>query len=79
MGPTPFYRLVAFQVRRSTGLNMTFEGKIIAHAKRSEPHESFGFIVSKGGELRYFPCENIAVDPINHFEISPDDWIAVDV
>ncbi|MDO9944549.1 Mov34/MPN/PAD-1 family protein, partial [Glaesserella parasuis] len=54
---------------------MTFEEKIIAHAKRSEPHESCGFVVSKGGELRYFPCENVAVDPINHFEISPDDWI----
>ncbi|MDE3989952.1 C40 family peptidase [Glaesserella parasuis] len=57
------------------GLNMTLEERIIAHAKRSEPHESCGFVVSKGGELRYFPCENVAVDPINHFEISPDDWI----
>lgn len=54
---------------------MTLEEKIIYHAKRSEPQESCGFVVSKGGELHYCPCENIAVDPINHFEISPDDWI----
>ena len=60
-------------------INDTLRKKILTHAKRSEPHESCGFVVSKGGELRYFPCEIIAVDPINHFEISPDDWIAVDV
>lgn len=55
--------------------NISFTEQILYHAKRSEPHESCGFVVSKGGELRYFPCENVAVDPINHFEISPDDWI----
>ncbi|MDG6342494.1 C40 family peptidase [Glaesserella parasuis] len=55
--------------------NISFTEQILYHAKRSEPHESCGFVVSKGGELRYFPCENVAVDPINHFEILPDDWI----
>ncbi|EMY45733.1 phage-like tail assembly protein K [Glaesserella parasuis gx033] len=55
--------------------NISFTEQILYHAKRSEPHESCGFVVFKGGELRYFPCENVAVDPINHFEISPDDWI----
>ncbi|MDG6483373.1 phage tail protein, partial [Glaesserella parasuis] len=46
--------------------NISFTEQILYHAKRSEPHESCGFVVSKGGELRYFPCENVAVDPINH-------------
>ncbi|MDG6308562.1 phage tail protein, partial [Glaesserella parasuis] len=55
--------------------NISFTEQILYHAKRSETHESCGFVVSKGGELRYFPCENVAVDLINHFEISPDDWI----
>ncbi len=59
--------------------NISFIEQILYHAKRLEPQESCGFVVSKGGKQHYFPCENIAVDPINHFEISPDDWIAVDV
>lgn len=54
---------------------MTLEEKIIYHAKRSEPQESCGFVVSKAGELSYFPCENVADDPINNFEMSADDWI----
>ncbi|MWQ75430.1 phage tail protein, partial [Glaesserella parasuis] len=40
-------------------VNDTLSKEILTHAKRSEPHESCGFVVSKGGELRYFPCENV--------------------
>ncbi|MDY4505370.1 MAG: C40 family peptidase [[Actinobacillus] rossii] len=51
--------------------------EILAHAKQSEPQESCGFVVSEYmyGDLFYFPCENIASDPVNYFEISPDDLI----
>lgn len=48
---------------------------ILAHAKQTAPCESCGFVVFKGKEMRYLPCENIAGEPESYFEISPDDWL----
>lgn len=36
-----------------------------------------GFVILNGGELEFINCENIADDPENFFEISPDDFVAV--
>lgn len=76
-----YYRSVVFQVQRNTVTKMKIDSQlkkeIMAHAKQSEPQESCGFVVSEYmyGDLSYFPCENIASDPVNYFEISPDDFI----
>ncbi|THA16134.1 C40 family peptidase [Rodentibacter pneumotropicus] len=53
------------------------KNEIIAYAKLTEPHECCGFVVLKQGENQphFFPCENIAEDKENHFEISPDDYL----
>lgn len=44
-------------------------------AKEYEPLEMCGFVVSIEGKLEFIHCENIAPDPQNYFEISPDDFI----
>lgn len=48
--------------------------EILSHAKSTEPQECCGFVVFKDG-FSYIPCENISHDPVNFFEISPDDFI----
>lgn len=54
---------------------LELEQTIITYAKSQEPHECCGFVVLKGGESHFLPCENIAVDKENHFEISPEDYL----
>lgn len=49
----------------------TLKTAITAHAKTCYPAECCGLIV--GGV--YHPCDNIAFDPYNHFEIDPSDFI----
>lgn len=49
--------------------------QILNHAKQCEPQESCGFVVFEGQNIIYLPCDNIADDPVNYFEISPDDWL----
>lgn len=49
--------------------------QIIQYSKQQAPHEMCGFVVLKEGKKRFLPCENIADDPENYFEISPDDWL----
>lgn len=53
------------------------EQHILDHASQVAPQECCGFVVAQhsNGELYYFPCDNIAADPINFFEIHADDWI----
>lgn len=53
------------------------EQTIITYAQSQEPHECCGFVVLKGGENlpHFLPCENVAEDKENHFEISPDDYL----
>lgn len=75
------YPLAVSLVLHNTEIKMKIDDRlkkeILAHAKQCEPQESCGFVVSEYmyGQLIYFPCENIASDPINYFEISPDDLI----
>lgn len=51
--------------------------ELIKLAKQNEPREMCGFIILNGGELEFINCENIADDPENFFEISPDDFVSV--
>lgn len=46
--------------------------QILAHTLACEPQESCGFLLSDG---RYYPCENVAADPLSTFEIAPQAWI----
>ena len=49
--------------------------EIIKYSKSKEPQESCGFVVLVGGEKVFIPCENVAEDKENHFEITPEDYI----
>lgn len=51
------------------------EQHILAHAAECAPQESCGFVIDKQGSLHYMPCQNIALQPDDYFEISPDDWL----
>lgn len=51
------------------------EQQIITYAKSQEPHECCGFVILKGREAHFLPCENIAADKENHFEIAPEDYL----
>lgn len=50
--------------------------ELIKLAKQNEPREMCGFVILNGGELEFINCENIADDPENFFEISPDDFVS---
>ena len=54
---------------------MKLEQQIINYALKHEPQECCGFVVFKGQEKIFLPCENIADDPENYFEISTNDWL----
>ena len=49
--------------------------EIIRYSKSKEPQESCGFVVLVSGEKVFMPCENVAKDKENHFEITPEDFI----
>ena len=51
--------------------------EIICYSKSKEPQEICGFVVLVGSEKVFIPCENVAEDKENHFEITPEDYIAV--
>ena len=49
--------------------------EITKHSKSKEQQESCGFVVLMGNEKVFIPCENVAEDKENHFEITPEDYI----
>lgn len=51
------------------------KAEIIAYSKAEEPREMCGFVVLRGGEKIFMPCENVAKDKEEHFEIDPDDYL----
>lgn len=55
--------------------------QILNHCKTAEPQEACGFVVSgyRTGELVYLPCENVAVDPVNYFEIDADAFVRAEL
>ena len=53
------------------------EKMILTHAEQVSPQEACGLIVAKymAGERFYYPCQNVAQDPENYFEIAPEELI----
>lgn len=51
--------------------------EILTYCKTAEPNEACGFVILsyQKSEPVFLACENVAVDPENYFEISPDDFI----
>lgn len=52
--------------------------EILAHAEQCKPQESCGFVVFDGQQNIYIPCVNVSPDPINYFEIAPEEFIAAE-
>ena len=50
--------------------------QIMQHAKAEDPRECCGLIAVVKGRQRYFPCQNIAETPDEHFVLS--GWDAVE-
>ncbi|QIM65276.1 C40 family peptidase [Frederiksenia canicola] len=50
---------------------------ILSYCKTAEPNEACGFVVLgyQTGEPQFLPCENVALDSENYFEILPEDFI----
>lgn len=47
---------------------------IFNHVKTAFPQEACGVICQKSRVKRYFPCRNLAANPTEQFELSPEDW-----
>lgn len=54
-------------------LSKSLKNAIHAHAKDAFPHECCGLVI--GG--KYHACQNVAADPLNHFEIDATDFVAL--
>ena len=52
--------------------------EILAHAEQCKPQESCGFVVFDGEQNIYIPCVNVSPDPINYFEIAPEEFIGAE-
>ncbi|HHF5459923.1 C40 family peptidase [Haemophilus influenzae] len=52
--------------------------EILAHAEQCKPQESCGFVVFDGKQNIYIPCVNVSPDPINYFEVAPEEFIAAE-
>lgn len=52
--------------------------EILAHAEQCKPQESCGFVVFDGQQNIYIQCVNVSPDPINYFEIAPEEFIAAE-
>ena len=73
-----FCLLVDFRVRHNTAINMIddkLKQEILAYAEQCKPQESCGFVVFDGQQNSYIPCINVSPDPINYFEIAPEEFI----
>ena len=47
----------------------------LAHAKEDSPRESVGLVHIVKGREKYFPCNNLAETPDEHFVLDPNDYI----
>ena len=52
--------------------------KIQAHAAEESPNECCGLVAVVKGRRRYFPCNNLATTPQEHFVLDPRDYAAVE-
>ncbi|SFU44057.1 C40 family peptidase [Xenorhabdus koppenhoeferi] len=47
---------------------------IFEHVKAEYPQEACGVICQKSRIMKYFPCKNLAQNPTERFELSPEDY-----
>jgi proteasome lid subunit RPN8/RPN11 len=59
-------------------LTETLEAQILEHAQAEDPRECCGLIAVVKGRRRYFPCQNIAATPDEHFVLSGEDYAEVE-
>jgi proteasome lid subunit RPN8/RPN11 len=59
-------------------LTETLEAEILEHAQAEDPRECCGLIAVVKGRRRYFPCQNIAATPSEHFVLSGEDYAQVE-
>ena len=59
-----------FLLEKFMRLTKTIKEAIHAHAKSAYPNECCGLIIDED----YYPCDNVAVNPTEHFEIDPKDF-----
>lgn len=58
-------------------MNTAIVEQIRIEAKKNEPLECCGFIVENGAEAKIVPCENVAANPIDHFEIDNKKYLEI--
>jgi proteasome lid subunit RPN8/RPN11 len=46
----------------------------LAHALSESPKEACGLILIESGREKYFPCKNLAHEPLDNFIIDPSDY-----
>lgn len=49
---------------------------IMAHAEKEYPRECCGVITQKGRVIKYHPCQNLATNPTEHFQLDPAGYKA---
>jgi proteasome lid subunit RPN8/RPN11 len=59
-------------------LPLTIRKQALAHAVEHYPNESCGLIIVVKGRRRYWPCQNQAETPDEHFIIDPLDYAAAE-
>ena len=55
-------------------LNKKIKEEALSHAKEDAPRESVGLVHVVKGRQRYFPCNNLANTPDEHFVLDPVDY-----
>jgi proteasome lid subunit RPN8/RPN11 len=59
-------------------LTNAMHAEILEHAQNQDPRECCGLIAIVKGRKKYFPCQNIADTPDEHFVLSGEDYAAIE-
>lgn len=57
------------------------KSEILTYCQTAVPYEACGFVILRyqTNEPVFLPCENMAADPENYFEIAPDDFVRTEL